>query len=611
MKYDSEIVKVTSALLVCIWLFSATLMSGANPQHSLEELNAMRRTDPVALLQILDQELAAVDDGADMLTLAHLHRLRSQTLRDRGEYDSAREDAIAFEEKARALNDSVLLSRAIMLHGTIDAEQNQLTNALDKFHEARRILEDSIQGTELDRARELSMVNTAIGVTHNFAFDFERAHHYYEEALRLARLAEDEVLVMSALGNLALAVSEIDGPEAGLPMHREALELSQQHGDLHGEALQRALICERLLEIGRLDEARSTCLVALDQVSDLGLTRPLASTRMTLGRISRERGELSEAVGFFELALDDAVGVVPGVVLELHKELSEVYEAMGKPERAMHHMRSLVTLRDEARESERQELIEELEVKYEVEQHERQLERMRLDAQLSEVQLRQRTHLLLATAIGLAFACLGALAAWRGYRVKAGLERTLDVRNQDLERAVEEIGRLARTDSLTGLLNRRAFDEQAADQMARARRNGQPLTIVLADIDQFKDLNDGLGHQAGDETLKWTSNQISKFLRGTDLVCRWGGEEFLCLLDDSDTGKARSAIERLRSHLADQVFQVEGTSISVTLTYGIAPLLDDLDVAIREADAAMYEGKRRGRDRIVLAGEIGPDGSET
>jgi len=583
----------------------------AEPQHSLEELNAMRRTDPVALLQILDEELAAVDDRTDRLTVAHLHRLRSQTFRDQGDYDSARKDAIAFEEKARALDDLVLRSQAIMLHGTIEAEQNKLTTALDKFHEARRILENSDQGTESDRAGELSMVNTAIGVTHNFAYDFERARHYYEEALRLARVAENEGLVMTALGNLALAVSEIDGPEVGLPMHREALELSQQQGDLHGEALQRALICERLLQVGRLDEARSTCLVALEQVSDLGLTRPLAGTRMTLGRISRERGDLSEAVEFFELALDDAAGVVPGVVLELHKELSEVNQEMGNAEQALHHLRFLVTLRDEARTSERQALIEELEVKYEVEQHERQLELMRLDAQLREVQLRQRTYLLLATAIGLAFACFAALAAWRGYRIKAGLERTLDARNQDLELAVEEIGRLARTDSLTGLLNRRAFDELAADQMARARRSGQPLTIVLADIDQFKELNDGLGHQAGDETLKWISNQISSFLRETDLVCRWGGEEFLYLLDNSDVDAARTAVERLRSHLAGRVCRVKGTSISVTLTYGIAPLDDNLDAAVYEADAAMYEGKRRGRDRMVIAGDIGPAGSET
>ncbi len=124
-----------------------------------------------------------------------------------------------------------------------------------------------------------------------------------------------------------------------------------------------------------------------------------------------------------------------------------------------------MALREESHERERQSIVEELEVRYKVEQRERQLEVMTLDARLQEAQLRQRTLLLLATAVGLAFACLGVLIAWRGYRVKSRLERELDSRNHELEQAVEQIGRLARTDSLTGLWNRRAFDELVADEL--------------------------------------------------------------------------------------------------------------------------------------------------
>ncbi len=192
----------------------------------------MRGTDPSALLPILDQLLAEIEPDTDELYVAHLHRLRAETLRDRGEYDRAREDAAEFETVARRLNDPLLMSRSLMLHGTIDAEQNNIANALDRFHEARRLLE------AVDEPGELSRVNTAIGVAHNFALDFVRARRYYEEALRLARLAGDPALETSALGNLALAVSEIEGPEVGLPMHHEALALAEKRGDLHGVALQ-------------------------------------------------------------------------------------------------------------------------------------------------------------------------------------------------------------------------------------------------------------------------------------------------------------------------------------------------------------------------------------
>ncbi len=91
-------------------------------------------------------------------------------------------------------------------------------------------------------------------------------------------------------------------------------------------------------------------------------------------------------------------------------------------------------------------------------------------------------------------------------------------------------------------------------------------------------------------------------VRRTDSVCRWGGEEFLFLLPDNDTSAAVQAMERVRQNLAEDPLQLEGDSISITLTFGIAPVDDDVDAAIRKADAAMYEGKRDGRDRVVVAG---------
>lgn len=570
--------------------------ASAELQPPIEELAAMRATDPSALLPILDRLLAEVGPDADELYAAHLHRLRCQTLRDRGEYDRAREDAVEFETIARRLDDPLLISRSLMLHGTIDAEQNNIADALDRFHEARRLLETA------DEPGELSRVNTAIGVAHNFALDFVRARRYYEEALRLARLAGDASLETSALGNLALAVSEIEGPEVGLPMHREALALAEKRGDLHGLALQNGLICERLMQLDQLAEARATCLEALDQATKLQLSRPLAGLRMTLGDISRAEGNLSEAVAYYETAMEDAAGVVPGVVSALHEKLAEIKAELGDTESALHHLQALMALREESHERERQSIVEELEVRYKVEQRERQLEVMTLDARLQEAQLRQRTLLLLATAVGLALACLGALIAWRGYRVKSRLERELDSRNQELEQAVEQIGRLARTDSLTGLWNRRAFDELVTDELARSKRSGRPLTIALADIDQFKALNDRLGHQAGDEVLRALSDRLRAAVRRTDSVCRWGGEEFLFLLPDNDTSAALQAMERVRQDLAERPLQVEGESISMTMTFGITPVDDDIDAAIRRADAAMYEGKRDGRDRVVVAG---------
>lgn len=563
----------------------------------ITELQALRSTDPAALLARLEAELNAIAPDADPRYVAEQFRHRAELLRERGEYDRARMDADVFKERADALGDPLLRSASLMLHGTIDAEQSNIAAALDRFHEARRLLEAS------NETAELSRVNNAIGVAHNFTLDFVRARHYYEAALRLAREAGDPTLEGNALGNLALTVSEIEGPRAGLLLHQEALALAQARGDAHGAALQLGNICQRLVQADRFDDALAGCRNAIDQLSALQLARPLAGVRMTLGDLSREQGLLREALSHYAAALELAQGVVPMVELTLRNSLSEVHDALGEPEPALRQLQAKMRLQDELRARERQLQVDELEVSYKVEQRERQLELMTLDAELQEARLQQRNMLLVAAAIALGLVSLGGLLAWRGYRIEVQLERKLAARNTALERALKEISILARTDSLTGLWNRRAFEELTEREIARAKRTGQPLTVALADVDNFKAINDQFGHEAGDKVIKAVAAQIRSTLRKVDLVCRWGGEEFLCLLPESDVGAASGAMQRIRHQLSLHPVEVGGESLAITLTYGIAVLTDDFAAATRAADAAMYKGKSRGRSLIVVAGE--------
>jgi diguanylate cyclase (GGDEF)-like protein len=329
----------------------------------------------------------------------------------------------------------------------------------------------------------------------------------------------------------------------------------------------------------------------------------VAGVQMTLGDISRSQGDLRDAVAHYEAALVEAAGVVPRVELTLRRQLAETYDALGEALPALRHLQEMVRLREELDTRERQSEVEELEMRYQVEQHERQLEVLTLDAALQEARLRQRTIMLVATAAALLLASLAALLAWRGYRTEVRLEKKLTAHNESLEAALNQINHMARTDPLTGLWNRRAFEELAAREMERAARSGQPLALAMADIDRFKPLNDRHGHSAGDEVLKEVAVMLRAALREIDVVCRWGGEEFLCLMPASDTTAARRAMDRVRHDLSTKPLEVDGGAFTVTMTYGIAAVHDDLKLAIAAADGAMYEGKRAGRDRIEVAEE--------
>lgn len=160
--------------------------------------------------------------------------------------------------------------------------------------------------------------------------------------------------------------------------------------------------------------------------------------------------------------------------------------------------------------------------------------------------------------------------------------------------------RVASTDALTGLLNRRSFGEIAERELARCRRSGSPLAMLLGDIDFFKRINDTHGHAAGDHVLQTVANLLPAALREYDCVARWGGEEFVVLLPDTDREHALIIAERLRAGVAGIHPQFEGELIPVTMTLGVAQYAtdDNWHAIVARADEALYRGKHAGRNRV-------------
>lgn len=161
------------------------------------------------------------------------------------------------------------------------------------------------------------------------------------------------------------------------------------------------------------------------------------------------------------------------------------------------------------------------------------------------------------------------------------------------EELLGQVQDLARHDALTGLPNRRALQEQIPRDMARARRNRSPLCVALVDLDHFKDYNDSRGHLAGDEVLRECARAWDSALRGEDTIVRFGGEEFLVLLPDTDLGQACGVIERLRAE----------TPIGQTCSAGLAcwDFTETIDDLLGRADEALYLAKAGGRDQIAEA----------
>jgi diguanylate cyclase (GGDEF)-like protein len=180
-------------------------------------------------------------------------------------------------------------------------------------------------------------------------------------------------------------------------------------------------------------------------------------------------------------------------------------------------------------------------------------------------------------------------------RVKR-LQDELRQRNEDLDR-------ISRTDALTGLRNRRHVEEYLVKLTSLARRNAEPIAVLVIDIDHFKSVNDTHGHDAGDAVLREVAGRMLGSVRLEDMVGRWGGEEFLVVLPNTAAEGAAELAERLRQVVAETPCRLaDGEAVQVSISVGCAAsLMDDAGRLVRSADAAMYEAKESGRNRVVMA----------
>ena len=164
---------------------------------------------------------------------------------------------------------------------------------------------------------------------------------------------------------------------------------------------------------------------------------------------------------------------------------------------------------------------------------------------------------------------------------------------------------MARTDGLTGLGNRREFDRELAEHLGRSQRLGGKTSLLILDIDRFKDFNDSFGHQGGDRALRAIAVVITEAIREIDRSFRYGGEEFTVILPGTDAEGALRSAERLRSMIAQRVFGLpNGKKGSVTVSIGVAVYPDsgsNPDTLVAAADAALYRAKDEGRNRVCAA----------
>lgn len=543
-------------------------------------------------------------DAARLLKDDFLYASASHALgvaeRKLGRYDLAENavrHAVGFFKNRRAIAE---WAEALNTLGLLQSDQGAFVQALESHLEAlelRRSIGDR-QG--------MAYSYNNLGNIYRNTGDFEKALEYLELSLDLKRESGDAVSISHGHNNLGNIYRRMGRLAEARQQYQQALSVLQEHGQFAATAGPLKNLGTLLEEEGDLAGAmvhyRSAYAIRLEQ----GDKRNQAGILNNIGRIQTALGQPEEALLTLQEALLLGREVEARVIFcETYGLISAAHEAKGDWQKALDtfktHSEEYRSLFNEANSTR----LMELQTRFETKEKEREIHFL---GEMAKARSRQAflQRLFLATLV-LALAILLVVVIGR-YRSVNKVKTRLQLLSEELDKKSRDLERLATSDALTGLANRRSFDSSLATEWKRCIRGNQPISLLMIDVDHFKLYNDCFGHQAGDECLRQVAEILhSSLTRSDDFLCRYGGEEFAALLHFTDDRGARVVAENMLQALERaQIPQAPNlASKFVTVSIGLAtvwhPIQFKAEDLLRTADAALYRAKANGRYCIESA----------
>ncbi|MBN8488833.1 MAG: diguanylate cyclase [Burkholderiales bacterium] len=546
--------------------FDAERALGRNGEKLGDDAQALRHLDKaLAIARRQDDPRRA---GLALLSMGHVQH-------NAGDFVGAVERCRQALELAQGGDDADLAAKA----------EAGLANAFARLGEYARALTHHqrclVQFDEPSFPRERSYILNNIANVHQALGDHASAIDFHHQSLRLKQRLQDrwgEGTSLQGLGECALALGHFDQAQA----HFEAsLNLARSIGDSEGECELRQSLGDLAVRRGRLDEALAEYASGLQLSQRLNRRYNETTLLLRLGQLHRQRSDGGQARDCLARALQRSEDLqLRRERQRIHEELAGLLEDEQAPALALQHLRQAYRLQREIFTEDLDTRLRHLKLHLELEQaeHDRAQDRRRQQELASMNEALARSNAELAQAA-------------------AQQERLLKA----LERQKRLLQRQSTQDALTGLPNRRLFDQELLRALRHSRRIGHPLSVVLCDIDDFKSINDRFSHQTGDAVLHAIGRLLVRHSRKTDLLARHGGEEFALLLNGTPGEQALGVCEKIRQAIASHPWQTLQTGLAVTLSMGIAdaPATDSPEALMALADQRLYAAKHRGKNQVV------------
>ena len=428
--------------------------------------------------------------------------------------------------------------------------------------------------TSLKNVSGISLISNNIGATFYKLGIYRKALKYYKSSLQGYEELQDEQDVIVLYNNLGLVHTQLGEFKDAAVFLGKAYGLSRKTSNERGIGLSLNHIGKIYLRQKKYSLVIKILKRALSIFKKLNENYLISDIKNRMGAVYLQMSDRNLSYVYLNESMVLAKQIKYRDILILnYQNLSELFSKNNDFVKAFSYLKLFVELKEQMCDEASGRKIAELTARYEIEKKEKETEVYRSEnADLVKVNLNLQEA-----------------------------NQIIKQKNSELQKAYTQLELLARTDPLTGLSNRRCILENIEDEIIRYERHNNPFAIIICDIDDFKKFNDKFGHECGDHVLVSIGEHLKSILRNQDGVARWGGEEFLLLLPETNLESGKKVAEMIRTKIFLNSLSYQGNKFSVTMTFGVSIFNDKCSVSecIRRADLALYRGKNNGKNCVV------------
>ncbi len=535
-------------------------------------------------LQTFTRLLTLQEERKDRKGMAYAMNRIGFTLTDLSRYNEALLNYENALELAKEIHDERTIASTLNEMGVTYWYKGDVDSALPKFQEAYRMY------GELGDKKNEAMAGINIGLLYHEAGMVRDAISKYKKSLAIFKKLKHRSGIGTAYINLCSAYRDLHRLPEALSVARKALVTFQATGDKQGLADANASIGAILFLQGKKKEAEPYVKKALLSYRALGIRNGEADLCGQLARLYLAIGKRKEGKAYLKKAFEIYSEIkAKREAAEMSRQLSHAYEEDGNYRESLRFANQYIFYSKKSRQS-----VEKLKLQYEQERLENQKRLAFREKKILELKAKRNRLIQIFLILFLLVVLLVLWILYRSFRSKRNANNLLSTLNERLRIQ-------SQTDSLTGLPNRRSMISELEIERSRYDRNQSDFAVLMVDIDNFKTINDTYGHKAGDEVLEAVAETFKNTVRQSDTVCRWGGEEFLFLLRDTDIDGAVILAEKIRQEVEKIELEMAEGKLFVTVTIGASSFSTsgfDIGKAISRADQAMYVGKKAGKNCV-------------